>query len=185
MNKQVIFFVILFIFAVISSMLGLGYLVTLILGLSFDLLFPLPVRLLGLLIIAIGIGFAGWTLIYRKPYDIMESSYATVKKAIRRIDVKEKVGRTETLVIVGPYKYVRHPQYFGVVVLLFGLGLLSSFIFLFFASLFSFLWFRFILIPFEEKELVAIFGDQYKNYMRQVPSIFPFTNFLMASKENN
>ena len=166
-------------------MLGLGYLVTLIFGLSFDLLFPLPVRLLGLLIIAIGIGFAGWTLIYRKPYDIMESSYATVKKAIRRINVKEKIGRTETLVIVGPYKYVRHPQYFGVVVLLFGLGLLSSFTFLFFASLFSFLWFRFILIPFEEKELVAIFGDQYKNYMRQVPSIFPFTNFFMSSKENN
>ena len=185
MKKGVIFFVIVFIFTVISSTLGLGYLVTFILGLSFDLLFPLPVRLLGLLIIAIGIGFAGWTLNYRKPYDVMMSSYATVKKAIKRINVKEKIGRTETLVIMGPYEHVRHPQYFGVVMLLFGLGLLSSFTFLFFASLFSFLWFRFVLIPFEEKELMAIFGDQYKNYMRQVPSIFPFTNFFMASKEKN
>ena len=174
MNKKVILFVILFIFTVVSSMLGLGYLVTLILGLSFNPLFPLPVRLLGFFIIAIGMGFAGWTLRYRKPNDIMESSYATVKKAIKRINVKEKVGRTESLVILGPYKYVRHPQYFGVVMLLFGLGLSLAFTFLFFGSLFIFLWFRFVLIPFEEKELVAIFGEQYKNYMRQVPSIIPF-----------
>ena len=185
MDKKVIFSVVAFIFSVISSMLGLGYLVTLVLGLSFDLLFPLPVRILGVFVISVGAGFAGWTLRYRKPNDIMESSYATVKKAIKRINVKEKIGRSESLVIVGPYKYVRHPQYFGVVMLIFGLGLLSSFTFLFFASLFSFLWFRFVLIPFEEKELLAIFGEQYKNYMRQVPSIFPFTNFFMGSKENS
>ena len=178
MNKKVIFSVIAFIFAVISSMLGLGYLVALILGLSFDLLFPLIVRLLGFFVISVGVFFAGWTLKYRKPYDIMESSYATIRKAIKRINVKEKIGRTESLVIVGPYKYVRHPQYFGVVMLLFGLGLLSSLAFLFFGSLFSFLWFRFVLIPFEEKELVAIFGDQYTDYMRQVPSIIPFSSIL-------
>jgi len=175
MSKKVILFVILFIFAVISSMLGLGYLVTLILGLSFNLLFPLPVRFLGLFIVAVGLCFAGWTLRYRKPYDIMESSYATVMKAIKRIQVAENMDRSEPLVILGAYKHVRHPQYFGVVMLLFGLGLLLSFAFLFFASLFLFLWFRFVLIPFEEKELVAIFGEQYKNYMRQVPTIIPFT----------
>ena len=81
---------------------------------------------------------------------------------------------TTHLVDTGIYAVVRHPQYFGVVMLLLGLGLLLSLTFLFFASLFLFLWFRSVLIPFEEKELVAIFGDQYKNYMRQVPSIIPF-----------
>ena len=180
MNKKVPFFVVAFIFSVISSMLGLGYLVTLVLGLTFDLLFPLPVRLLGFIVISVGVFFAGWTLSYRKTSDIMLSSYATVMKAIRRINVKERIGRTEPLVIVGPYKYVRHPQYFGVVMLFFGLGLLFSFVFLFFASLFVFLWFRFILIPFEEKELVALFGAQYKNYVRQVPSIIPFTSIFRS-----
>ena len=155
-------------------MLGLGYLVTLILGLSFDLSFPLPIRLLGFFLIAVGVGFAGWTLRYRKPLEIMESSYATVVKAIKGINVSEKVGRSESLVILGPYKYVRHPQYFGMVMLLLGLGLLLSFTFLFFGSLFLFLWFRFVLIPFEEKELLALFGDQYETYMRQVASFFPF-----------
>ena len=138
MNKKVVFFVIAFIFSVISSMLGLGYLVTLILGLPFDIVFPLSVRLLGFFVIAVGVGFAGWTLRYRNPYDIMESSYATVRKAIKRIQVAEKIGRSESLVILGPYKYVRHPQYFGVGMLLLGLGLLLGFTFLFFGSLFLF-----------------------------------------------
>ena len=134
-------------------MLGLGYLATLILGLSFNLLIPFPIRLIGLFFIAIGLGFAGWTLRYRKPYEIMESSYETVMKALKRINVKERITRSESLVIVGAYKYVRHPQYFGVVMLLFGLGLFLSFTFLFFGSFFSLLWFRLILIPYEEKEL--------------------------------
>lgn len=159
-------------------MIGLGYLVTLILGLSFDLYLPLLVRILGFFVITIGVGFAGWTLFYRKPSDIMESSYATVVKAIKRINISEKVGRSEPLVIVGPYKFVRNPQYFGVVMLLLGWGLLLSFTPLFFASLLGFLWFRFVLIPFEEKELLVLFGDQYETYMKQVPSIFPFVKKL-------
>ncbi|UCH32565.1 MAG: isoprenylcysteine carboxylmethyltransferase family protein [Candidatus Bathyarchaeota archaeon] len=173
MNKKVIFFVIFFIFSVISSMLGLGYLVTLVLGLPFDLPSPAPIRLLGLLATAVGVFFAGWTLRYRKPSDIILSSYATVMKAVKRIDVEERVGRSESLVILGPYKYVRNPQYFGVVMLLFGLGALLSFTFLFFASLFTLLWFRFVLIPFEERELLSLFGAQYETYMKQVPAIFP------------
>lgn len=178
MNKKVILSVILFIFAVISSILGLAYLMTLILGLSLNLFFSLPVRLLGFFIITIGLFFAGWTLFYRKPYDIMESSYITIVKAIKRIQLTESMGRAESLVILGPYKYVRNPQYFGVVMVLFGLGLLLGFTFLFFGSLFSFLWFRFVLIPFEEKELSSLFGDQYRIYVKQVPSIFPFINLL-------
>ena len=178
MKIKVILFVILFIFAVIFSMLGLGYLVNLVLGLTFNLLFPLPVKLLGFFIITIGVFFAGWTLRYRRPYDIMESSYITVVKAIRRIQVAENMGRSESLVVVGPYKYVRNPQYFGVVMLLFGLGLLFGFTFLFFGSFFSFLWFRFVLIPFEEKELLSLFGDQFRIYMQKVPSIFPFINLI-------
>jgi protein-S-isoprenylcysteine O-methyltransferase Ste14 len=185
MNTKDIIFVITVIFSVISSMLGLGYLVTLVLGLSFNLLFPLPIRLLGLFITAVGVGFLSWTLRYRKPNDVMKSTYVTIVKAIRRINVKENLGRIESLTILGPYKYVRHPQYFGASLLLVGLWVLLDYTFLFFGALFLFLWFRFILIPFEEKELLAIFGDQYENYMRQVPSIIPFTKIRgLPSKTN-
>jgi protein-S-isoprenylcysteine O-methyltransferase Ste14 len=31
------------------------------------------------------------------------------------------------------------------------------------------------MIPFEEKELLALFGDQYARYVDGVPMLFPFT----------
>jgi len=114
MNRKGILFVIIIIFSIVLSMLGLGYIVSLVLRLSPNLLFPIPVRLSGLFIIAVGVGFLGWTLFYRKPSDVMKSTYVTIVKAIKRINVAENLGRTESLTILGPYKYVRHPQYFGV-----------------------------------------------------------------------
>jgi hypothetical protein len=149
MKKRDMFFVIIVIFSIISSMLGLGYIVTLAVGLAANLLFPIPVQLSGFFIIAIGIGFLGWTLRCRKPRDVMKSTYVTIMKAIRRMNVTETLGRTEPLTILG----------------LFG-------------AVFLFLWFRFVLIPFEEKELVAIFGDQYPKYMKRVPCIIPFTKIF-------
>ena len=172
MIKKVIL-VVSVIFSVISSMLGSAYLLLFVLGLPPNLLFPLPIRLIGIFVVAVGFGFLGWTLIYRKPVEVMESTYVTIVKAIKRLKVEKNLGRTEPLVILGPYKYVRNPQYFGACLLLIGWWLLLDYTFLF-----LFLWFRFVLIPFEEKELVAIFGEQYKDYMRQVPSIIPFTNIF-------
>jgi protein-S-isoprenylcysteine O-methyltransferase Ste14 len=178
MKKRDMFFVIIVIFSIISSMLGLGYIVTLAVGLAANLLFPIPVQLSGFFIIAIGIGFLGWTLRCRKPRDVMKSTYVTIMKAIRRMNVTETLGRTEPLTILGPYKYVRNPQYFGAFLLLIGLWLLLGYTFLLFGAVFLFLWFRFVLIPFEEKELVAIFGDQYPKYMKRVPCIIPFTKIF-------
>ena len=178
MKKRDMFFVIIVIFSIISSMVGLGYIVTLAVGLAANLLFPIPVQLSGFFITVIGIGFLSWTLRYRKPSDVMKSTYVTIMKAIRRMNGKENLGRSEPLTILGPYKYVRNPQYFGAFLLLIGLWLLLGYTFLLFGAVFLFLWFRFVLIPFEEKELVAIFGDQYENYMKRVPCIIPFTKIF-------
>ena len=57
MNTKDILFVIMIIFSVVSAMLGLGYIVTLILGFSLNLLLSIPVRLLGFFPIAFGVGF--------------------------------------------------------------------------------------------------------------------------------
>jgi protein-S-isoprenylcysteine O-methyltransferase Ste14 len=37
------------------------------------------------------------------------------------------------------------------------------------------LWFNFVVASFEEKELKAIFGEQYEKYSKEVPKIIPFT----------
>ncbi|WP_455368876.1 methyltransferase family protein [[Eubacterium] cellulosolvens] len=88
--------------------------------------------------------------------------------------LKKTSGRTEPLVIQGPHKHVRHPLYFGVVTVVFGLGFLLGHSFLLISSIVLLLWFSFIVAPFEEKELRAIFGEQYQQYSEKVPRIIPF-----------
>jgi steroid 5-alpha reductase family enzyme len=160
--------------ATVSFFFALGYLVTVIFGIPFSLALPLPARLFGLLLIALGLVFLGWLFRYRKPIDVVVSTYVTFVKAVRKISLGKQSDRTEPL-IMGPYKHVRHPIYFSVFLLLLGWWMLLDYTFLLLAAILLLLWFKFVVIPFEEKELAAIFGGQYENYAKEVPSLIPFT----------
>jgi len=94
---------------------------------------------------------------------------------VRRTRLEEQSDRTEPLVITGPYKYVRHPLYFGVTILVLGWWLLLDYTFLLVSAIFLLLWFNFVLTPFEEKELKAIFGEEYEHYAKEVSRMIPFT----------
>jgi protein-S-isoprenylcysteine O-methyltransferase Ste14 len=161
--------------AVVATFFTLGYYVTNICRIPFSLALPFPVRMFGLLLIALGLISLSWLFTYRKPIDILVSTYVTVLKAVRRTHLEEKADRTEPLVIVGPYKHVRHPLYFSVVVLLLGWYLLLDLTFLLFSTLLLLLYFNYVVAPFEEAELKAIFGEQYKRYTEEVPRLIPFT----------
>lgn len=165
----------LIVFVVVATIFSLGYFTTSIFGIPSSFAFPLPVRLLGLLLLTLGSIFIGWLFRYRKPIDILVSTYITLLKIGRRTRLEERSGRTEPLVITGPYRYVRHPLYFGVVVLVLGWWLLLGYTFLLFSAIFLLLWYNFVLTPFEEKELKAVFGEQYEQYMKEVPRMIPFT----------
>jgi len=84
-------------------------------------------------------------------------------------------GRSETLVIEGPQKYVRHPLYLGALLMFLGWSLLTGSVLDLAATLFIFLWFLLIQIPFEEKEMRALFGERYIEYIRDTPMLAPFT----------
>ncbi len=179
---RAVFFVPLIVLATVSFFFGLGHLVTIIFGIPFSLAIPFPVRLFGLLLIASGLGFLGWLFKHRKPVDVVVSTYVTFLKAVRRIALEKQSGRTELLVIVGPYKHVRHPIYFSVFLLLLGWWVLLDCSFLFFSALLLLMWFAFVVVPFEERELVAIFGSQYEIYAREVPRLIPFTKHHKTSE---
>ena len=57
--------------------------------------------------------------------------------------------------------------------MVFGWALVGGYTFVFVATLMILLWFRFVIIPFEEKELLALFGEQYAKYASEVPMLVP------------
>jgi protein-S-isoprenylcysteine O-methyltransferase Ste14 len=161
---------------VLVAFLTVGYLLTIALGIPPRLNFSLPIRSIGVLTLLSGALFFGWLLKYRRPLDILISTYVTFSKVWKRVDLQERSGRTEPLVMNGPYKYVRHPLYSGVVLLLVGWWLLLDYSFLLLSTILLLLWFNYVVAPFEEKELRAIFDEEYEMYAKKVPKIIPFVS---------
>lgn len=80
--------------------------------------------------------------------------------------------RRHSLVTTGAYSYVRHPQYVGFVLIMF--GFLLQWPTLLTLAMFPILVFMYArLARAEERESVAAFGDAYRSYMRDVPAFIP------------
>ena len=76
------------------------------------------------------------------------------------------------LIISGPFAIVRHPMYLGGIIGAFGLALFAGSMFAFVYSLMLALVLLHISEA-EERELKTRFGDDYIEYMKKVPKIFP------------
>ena len=75
-----------------------------------------------------------------------------------------------SLRIEGPYKYSRHPIYFFSIMFL----LFRAEMNLFYLTMFiSFTAYFYIGSIYEEKKMVRLFGDEYRNYQKKVPRIIP------------
>lgn len=160
---------------IIVTFFAVSFLVSALLGLPVSLGMPPVVRVVGGAMIVAGLVVAGWVFRYRSPADMVVSTYVTFMKLFKRAPIAEFSGRTEALVVSGPHRYVRHPLYFGVIVMVFGWALVGGYTFVLVAGVAVLLWFWLVLIPFEERELRALFGDQYTRYMDSVPMLVPFT----------
>lgn len=158
---------------VLSEMYLIGALIAVLLRLPWDMSLPVPVRLLGLLPILAGAAMLGWLFRYRRYRDILVSTYATFLKMIGHAPLQEKLDRTEPLVVVGPYRLVRHPMYSGIGMIAIGIGVVTDHPWALLGGLIACLWFAFGVGRFEEKELRALFGPAYEEYMRVTPRIIP------------
>jgi len=179
MQRKAIIVVPFAVLVIIVTTFTLAYLVTIWLRIPEEFGFPYSVRFIGLLLLLSGFVLLGWLFRYRRPVDILTSTYVTFSKAAgRRASLEERASRTEPLVIKGPYRYVRHPLYSDVVLLLLGWWLLFDYTFLLISTLLLLLWFSCVVTQFEERELKALFGNDYQEYARRVPRIIPFTSEL-------
>ena len=102
----------------------------------------------GLLIVGIGIFIQGWRELYR-------------------------ARQQDQLVTTGLYSLVRHPQYTGLFIGLFGEGVVH------WPTLFSVALLPVIVLAYsllarsEEKRVIEQFGDEYRAYQKRVPMFFP------------
>jgi protein-S-isoprenylcysteine O-methyltransferase Ste14 len=80
------------------------------------------------------------------------------------------------LQVTGVHKYVRHPLYLGTFLFIWGLFLLLPFLSLCIANVVITLY-TLIGIELEEQKLVLEFGEDYRQYQREVPKIIPSFKF--------
>ena len=162
------------IIGILASIFGvLGHFMEIAFGMPSRLCMPPALRGVGVVVLALGFSSMGWLFRYRKPADILASTYVTMRKSIRQTRPADASARTEPLILQGPQRYVRHPMYFAVVVLVLGWWLTLDYTFLLFIAFCFFLWFNLVVIRFEEKELKALYGEEYDVYAKTVPRFFP------------
>lgn len=95
----------------------------------------------------------------------------SLEKGAKKVILNQKTPEPH-VIDYGVFRYVRHPVYLGVLVILFGLFLWS----LSLASLIVWcVFFRFYdwMASYEEQDLTRIFGEDYTNYMKRVRKWVP------------
>ncbi len=80
---------------------------------------------------------------------------------------------TDKLVIVGPYRLLRHPMYAAALYISLGLACLTQSLACF-AVFCIYLVLILLLIPVEEKGLQAAYGQQYVDYQQKTGKLVPF-----------
>lgn len=118
----------------------------------------------------LGIGEAGMFVSMLIGYALVFIGVGMFAHGWREVYRARKENR---LVTGGLYRFVRHPQYTGLFVALFGEGVVH------WPTLFSLGIFPLIVIAYyflarkEERDMVRHFGDEYRDYMRRVPMFIP------------
>ncbi len=85
-----------------------------------------------------------------------------------------EIRKDHKLITEGPYKYVRHPMYTCMWLVVAGFWLISSNWVVGIVALVTWSILYFIRLPDEEKMMIEEFGDQYKDYMRRTNRIIPW-----------
>lgn len=99
---------------------------------------------------------------------VLTSRGAAVIDPLELSGIRQAEGASgnDTFKVVGPFRFIRHPIYLGWLLIVFGgpwmtmnrlvFGLVSS-------------TYLILAIPWEERSLIAAFGDRYRAYQREVP----------------
>lgn len=84
-----------------------------------------------------------------------------------------EINPTHKLITKGPYKRIRHPMYLQILLWVIAQALIISNLWASFSGLISWIVLFLIRVPKEEQMLIAHFGQEYKEYMKETNAIIP------------
>jgi len=87
--------------------------------------------------------------------------------------VQIEIRESHKLIKDGPYRYLRHPAYLSNLMEYLGVPLITNAYYTLIGVLLIYLPFNLIRLHFEEKELIKKFGEEYDDYRKKVPALFP------------
>ena len=111
---------------------------------------------------------AGWSLLSLSIILVLLAGYEFKMKGGHPED--ESIVHTTILVDSGVYSVVRHPQYFGFILFIFGLVLMSQHWLSVTTGILGVTLFYFDIVK-EEQMSIEKFGDEYREYMNKVPRL--------------
>lgn len=92
----------------------------------------------------------------------------------REFTVNVAIIEGHRLVTTGPYKFIRHPSYTGLILIFLGLGIHSNHLVGLLALSLPVLWAVRNRINIEEQAMEAFFGVEYTEYQRKTKKLIPY-----------
>ena len=122
-----------------------------------------PIVVLGAVLVAAGIALHAWT-----------AKLLGIKATISITELKpEPDGEEQGLITSGPFSVVRHPSYWAHTSIITGVFLITGVLSLGIIALIDLAITYFVTTELEDRELTERFGDEYREYEKQVPKFFP------------
>jgi protein-S-isoprenylcysteine O-methyltransferase Ste14 len=120
--------------------------------------------------LAYGIYVAGWLLILVATFLINHFDLFGLRQVW--LYLTSKPYRPLDFKAPGLYRVVRHPLYVGWIIVFWATPIMTAAHLLFAVVMVLYIL---VAIRFEERDLVAVLGDDYREYRRRVPMLVPFT----------
>jgi protein-S-isoprenylcysteine O-methyltransferase Ste14 len=119
-----------------------------------------------------------WGIRTLRTFDLL--GLRPIREHLRPGPTRPAGGDANALVVRGPYRWVRHPLYSCVIVLLWADPALTPG-----RLMLAALWTAWIYVGarLEERDLSAEFGDRYREYQRQVPILIPWRGRVAVDSE--
>ena len=152
-------------FVVFLEWLPIGYVLYLAQNviLQYEVVMALPLRVLGGMLIAMGIILHAWT-----------GKILGMKATISYTELKpETAEKTEILIISGPFSVVRHPSYWAHTSIITGTFLITGMMAVGVIAIIDLAITYFVTTELEDGELTERFGKKYLDYKKKVPKFFP------------